>query len=45
MHAIGDIRPRGEETMNVSPSIPATVEIRRGRLLALVAAIAVLAAL
>jgi len=34
----------GTQTLNVSPSIPATVEIKRGRLFGLIAAVAVLAA-
>jgi hypothetical protein len=37
------VHPKGAE-MSVSPSIPATVEIQRGRFIGLVAAIAVLAA-
>jgi hypothetical protein len=37
------VHPKGAE-MSVSPSIPATVEIKRGRFIGLVAAIAVLAA-
>jgi hypothetical protein len=37
------VNPKGAE-MSVSPSIPATVEIKRGRFLGLVAAVAVLAA-
>ena len=37
------VHPKGAE-MSVSPSIPATVEIKRGRLFGLVAAVAVLAA-
>ena len=37
------VNPKGAE-MSVSPSIPATVQIKRGRLIGLVAAVAVLAA-
>ena len=38
------VKPRGEVSMSISASIPATVQIKRGRLLGLVAGVAVLAA-
>jgi uncharacterized protein DUF4242 len=38
------VDPKGEEAVSVSHSVPATVQIGRGRLLGLVAAVAVLAA-
>jgi Nickel responsive protein SCO4226-like len=38
------VNPKGEQTVSISPSIRATVEIGRGRFFGLVAAVAVLAA-
>jgi hypothetical protein len=38
------VNPKGEQTVSLSPSIPANVQISRGRLVGLVAAVAILAA-